>query len=228
MDRGPEKKEDVDFDEIEILKEKYKGRYITLYSPEYPHELRQTTRPPFVLFYKGDKNLLKKENRVWTFGSYIDDETSEFITGHAKELNNEGITIVSGLNSEFENSFIENIKPKQTIFIKSSGIDSYIEMSKTSENILAEDNLILSEYPDLVIPSLYTWEMSNRIKAGISSKLYLINSLKNKITFKLISETIDEKRDIYCYARDITPKSHNSVLINKGAYGIISVKELKK
>lgn len=218
----------VNFDELKRIKKQYEGKYVTIYSPNYPIELRQINKPPFVLFYKGKKELLNKKNKLWMFGSYYDSKTNDFAREQNQKMMTKGITLISGYSSEFERQFINNVSPKGMIIVRDSGIESNINMTKIEEKSFINNNVIISEYADKIIPSLHAWEMSNRIKSGLSSKLYLLNSLRDLITFKLISKAIDDKIGVYCYAKDITEQSHNSILISKGAYGINEIEELFK
>lgn len=222
-----EKQEDIDFDEIEELKEKYNGQYTTVLSNDYPSALKHIDKPPFVLFYKGNKELLKVKNKIWYFGSYYDDSFNKLAIKHMSDFNKEDVVLVTGYTNDFERRLVNNIDPKGSIIVRDSGIDSYINMTKIEEKLFTQNNLIVSEYPDKVIPSLYTWEVSNKIKTGLSEGMFLLNSLKEKMTFKLIADTIDEKREIFCYNKEVDNKSHNSILINKGAYAINNIKEIK-
>lgn len=223
-----ENQENINFDEVEEIKKKNKGLYITVLSNDYPIELKHIEKPPFVIFFKGNLKLLQTKNKIWYYGSYYNDEYNEIISKHKKEFLENKITMVSGYANDFERRFINNIKPVNSIIVRDSGIDSYINMTKIEEELLLQNNLIISEYPDKVIPSLHTWETSNKIKSGLSEGMFLINSLKEKTTFKLIADTIEEKREIFCYNKSIDSKSHNQILINKGAYAIDKIKEMKE
>ncbi len=222
-----EKQEEIDFQEIDILKEKYKDMYITVLDLEYPIDLKQIDRPPFILFYKGNFDLIKKETKLWYFGSYFNDEVSATYVKHKNQMNENKINLITGYSSDFERSLLNSSIPENSIIIRDSGINSYINMTKIEEEMFLKNNLLISEYPDKVIPSLYTWECSNRIKIGMSIGIFLISTLKEKITFKIIADTIDEKRDVFCYNKNIDEKSHNSILINKGANGIEKIEEIK-
>ena len=59
-----EKQEDVDFNKIKEVKEKYKDKYTTIISGDYPENLKYIDRPPFVLFYTGKKELLKNKSKI--------------------------------------------------------------------------------------------------------------------------------------------------------------------
>lgn len=220
-----EKQEDIDFDEIDRIKEEYKDMYITVLDKEYPRELRQIERPPFVIFYKGNLDLLKRK-AFWYFGTYFEDLFEKEALKHKKDFKQQNFSMVLGYTNDFERLFINSIKPEESIIVRDSGINSGINMTKIEEAMFLKNNLIISEYPDKVIPSLHTWETSNRIKSGISLGLFLINSSKEKMTFKIIADTIDENRNIFCYNKNIDTKSHNMILIEKGAYSIKEIEEL--
>lgn len=222
-----EEQQDVDFEEVERLKEELVGKYITVYDPAYPPELRSINRPPFVLFYKGEISLLTNKNKLWMYGSYFDEETEVAAIEQNSNLKEEGFALITGYSSEFERKNINSNPPINAIIVRDCGIDSHINMTKIEEGAFLKENIIISEYPDKVIPSLYTWEMSNRIKGGLSNKLYLLNSSKDAVTFRMISETINDKKDVFCYNEDVSERSHNTVLISKGAYAIDHIKELK-
>lgn len=223
-----EKQEDVDFDELDIIKEEIGDEYVTVLDDDYPKELKLIDRPPFVLFFKGKKELLNKPNKLWYFGNYKTEEYEKIWKDHKDEADKNEITIVSGYTSSFERGYINTIDAKNIILVRDSGIDSYINMTKIEESYFTKENLIISEYPNKVIPSLHTWEISARIKSGLSKWLLLSNSIKEKITFKFISDTIDQNRKIYCYSNAEDERSHNSILISKGAYAITNITNIKE
>ncbi len=222
-----EEQEDVDFELLEEIKDEYEGMYVTVLDDDYPKELKLIQRPPFVLFFKGNKELFYKKSKIWYYGNYYNDEFDEVAKIHKQECEQSDIVLVSGYTNEFERRYINSTGPKGMIIVRDSGINSYINMTRVEETHLIENNLLVSEYPDKVIPSLYTWEMSARIKTGLCGSMLLLNSLKERITFKLIADSIDEGRDIYCYEKEVDNKSHNTILISKGAYAINSIYKMK-
>ncbi len=54
-------KEKFDKEAIIKMKEQLDCQYITIFDVEYPDELKEINCPPFVLFYKGNINLLKEK-----------------------------------------------------------------------------------------------------------------------------------------------------------------------
>lgn len=222
-----EDKENIDFDNLKEYKQKYQNMYTTIISNDYPANLKDINKPPFVLFYKGNINLINKKNIIWYYGSYYSYDFKNIIGECKKDFVTNDIVLVTGVTNQFEKYFVKNHSFKQTIFVKDEGINSILTINAEKENKILKENLIVSEYPDKVIPSLYTWSFSNRIKIGLTDGIFLINSLKEKTTFKLISDVINENREVFCYNKDIDNKTHNLILINKGACAINEIKELK-
>ncbi|BDU67704.1 MAG: DNA processing/uptake protein [Candidatus Tyloplasma litorale] len=222
-----QEQEEVDFEKVKELKRKFKNNYLTIVNKNYPKKLRQINKPPFIIFFKGKKELFEKNNIMWYYGSYYNDIYNKEAIKHKKELKILRIPQITGFTNSFEKNLLYNIDLEDLIIVKDSGIDSYINMTKIEEKNFLEKNLIISEYPSKVMPSFQTWDMSNRIKAGLSKNLFLLNSTKDPITFKLIAKCIDFHKNIFCFNKNIDTKSHNLVLIKKGACGIEGMKEIK-
>ena len=219
-----ENKEDVDFNLLNKITEEYKGKYFAIVDKEYPNKLKMIDRPPFVIFYKGNINLLFEKKIIWPINSI--EVADKEIKKQTKEFETEGITTINGYSSTLEKKLLDNFSSK-VIVVKDGGIDNSLVISEELENsILSKDNLIISEYPGHVIPTKGNWEESNRIKIGLSSSLLLLNSLKERELFMIIANTIHEGKEVYCLY-DNNSKSHNSVLIEKGAYGINKLSEIK-
>ena len=83
------KKEFIPIDELEIIKNKIENgeiRAITIIDDEYPESLKLINNPPFVLFYEGNKELLKNDNKM-------------ILTG---DFDNENITLDAPLEEDME------------------------------------------------------------------------------------------------------------------------------
>ncbi len=224
-----EKKEKVNWYEIEKINKQNNLNYVTIVDENYPEKLKMILKPPFVLFYKGKFNLLNETNIIWIFASYINNSVGDYLKNKREEFNKNNLILISGCSSEFENHYIKRDKSDNIIIVKDSGINNNIIVeSKVEKEIIKNGGLIISEYPSYSIPSLKTWYDSNRIKIGLSRGLFLINSLKEKETFSIISETLEEERDVFCLGERIDSRSHNKILIEKGAIKITKLEELKK
>ncbi len=223
-----EEQQDVDFDQLEIWKEEYQDKYVTVLDDEYPSELKHINRPPFVLFYKGNKKIFQNTHKLWYYGSYYTDEYNNVVMEHKKEMEGGHITPISGYTNEYERKVINNLNPKGMIIVRDSGIDSYINMTRIEEEHFIQDNLIISEYPDKVIPSLNSWIQSGRIKYGLSNGMFVLNTLKERLMFKFMADALAENIRVFCYNKKIDLKSQNFMLISRGACAITKLRETKR
>ncbi len=154
--------------------------YITIKSKEYPEKLKHLSEPPYVIFYKGNLELLKG-NLIAVIGarkySSYGAQVAKII---AKEISENNFTVVSGLaagiDSIAQKSAINYIG--RTIGVLGCGIDViYPKNNKMLyEDILKNDGLIISEFLPGTPPISYNFPRRNRIISGISSKLIIIEA----------------------------------------------------
>ncbi len=221
-------KEEINLNKLNALKDK-EFNAMTILDNDYPTSLKLIKKPPFVLYYKGNKKLLNQTNVIWEYGSYINVWTKKTIDDVKNLLDKIHVTVVTGQTDVFEHHLVNNTKKCNIILVKDSGIDSCLITSKKMESkIIKDQGLIISEHPSYVIPSLKTWENSNRIKIGLSKSLFLINSLKDETAFKIIRDSLEENKEVYAWNKTKDNKTHNSILIKNGAYAINDIEELKE
>lgn len=180
--------EDVDLKElteekIESFNEYIKNNgigYITIKSKDYPEKLKYVEEPPYVIFYKGNLDLLKGRlaavigaRKCSTYGAQV----SKII---AKEMSENNITVVSGLASGIDSiaqkSAINYIG--KTIGVLGCGIDVIYPKNNRLlyEEIIQNDGLIISEFLPKTPPMAYNFPRRNRIISGISEKLVIIEA----------------------------------------------------
>lgn len=180
--------EDVDLKEV--TEEKIKSfneyinnngiGYITMKSKEYPEKLKYLDEPPYVIFYKGNLELLKGNlaavigaRKCSTYGAQLAKLLS-------KEMSENNITVVSGLaagiDSIAQKSAIDYIG--RTIGVLGCGIDVIYPKNNRLlyEEIIKNDGLIISEFLPSTPPMAYNFPRRNRIISGISDKLVIIEA----------------------------------------------------
>ncbi len=228
INKALENFEKVSSEDVEKIKKNNESNYITILDKKYPKKLKNSLRPPFVLFYKGNAKLLKKQknklNRkiLWPFVT-IDktfDDTKSF-EGFKK------IQYVIGSSHPFETKFLENVNSRKIIVVKDSGINSNIGLELNVENkILKNKGLIISEYPNHVISSPKQWIETSKIKSSLSNKVLILNSSKTKELFEILFYIINQKNSIFCLKNIKEKDNYNNYLIKNGAYGINNIKEI--
>lgn len=189
---------------------------ITIFDDDYPLELRDLKYPPFVLFYKGDLSLLKKE-KIAVVGSRIPCDYSLKATSLLVNKNNDKV-IVSGLAKGID--AMAHKEADYSIGVLGSGID-YIY---PYENIdlymkLEKQGLILSEYPFKVKPLSYHFPFRNRIIAALAQKVYVMQSSRRSGTVTTINEALELQKDVKVLPFSIFDEvgEYNNTLINDGA-----------
>ncbi len=209
--------EEVDLESLKNINSGLEEDYITILDEEYPEKLKLIDKPPFVLFLRGDKSLLKDLDKYWYFGSYQTKWYLKIANAHKIQLENLGCSIITGYTDTFERKLVDSLQLRKSIIIKDSGIDSFSNIDEEKQKRLADENLIVSEYPGNSTPSLHSWKMSNRIKAGLSKGMIIPNSSSKGYLMDALKETLNQKLNVYCFHHDNDKESKNSSLILNGA-----------
>ena len=189
---------------------------ITIYDKEYPSSLLDLNLPPLVLYYKGNLELLRKP-AIGVVGS----RTPCDYALKATELlvrNNSDKVIVSGLAKGIDACSHENAH--ETIGVLGCGIDyiyPYNNYHLFKE--IEKNGLIISEYPGMVKPLSYHFPFRNRIIAGLSDRVYIMQSSPRSGTMTTVNETLELGKDIRVLPYSIFSEAgrHNNHLIYEGA-----------
>lgn len=205
-------------EEIDEIKD---SNAITIIDREYPKELLELKYPPFVLFYKGNLELLKKE-KIGIVGSRNACEyalkATELLT-----CKNNGLVIVSGLAKGIDGKAHEIAD--YSIGVLGCGID-YIYPYENIElyKKLIKQGLLLSEYPAKTKPLAYHFPFRNRIIAGLSRTIYVMQSSQKSGTVTTINEALELQKDVKVLPFSIFDEdgNYNNYLINEGALIILN------
>ena len=166
---------------------------LTILDPDYPEILRSIPYPPFVLFYHGDLRLLTAA----VVGSrkpcsYALEATTALCRNHLREK-----VIVSGLAAGIDAR--AHCSAAHTIGILGCGIDRcYPAENSQLIRRLAEEQLILSEYPDHCEPFAYHFPFRNRLIAALGKEVYVMQCSRRSGTMTTVTEALRIGREIYC------------------------------
>lgn len=217
LEKRPINKEDV---KKEI--EKLNVKWITLLSKNYPSFLKSTFKPPFVLFYEGDINLLSEDSkRIAVIGSRFNSQYGLKTTQKiCKGLLEKNITIVSGLAKGIDgiahNSCLDN--NGKTIAVIGNGLNVIYpkENQKLYERI-KENGLIISEYPPNTMPNPSNFPTRNRIIAAISDGILVIEAKEKSGTMNTVAHALEDGKQIFCVPERCDENSGCNKLIKEGA-----------
>ena len=222
------KKEFIQMEELEKIGEDLssgKIKAITIIDEDYPEPLKQINQPPFVLFYDGNKELLK-EKLIMLTGDFSNENINKFINESAFELS-KNYTLVSNFSKGLDEKIIDNlIKNNQNlILISSNGLTNPYFGKNINELKFNKDKyLIISEYPENVNLNHKRLIQRNRISIGLSEALIIASSYKESKISNLVSCALEQGKDIFCFPGLQSENDGNNLLIRDGAKMITSIK----
>ena len=222
------KKEFIQMEELEKIGEDLssgKIKAITIIDEDYPEPLKQINQPPFVLFYEGNKELLK-EKLIMLTGDFSNENINKFINESAFELS-KNYTLVSNFSKGLDEKIIDNlIKNNQNlILISSNGLTNPYFGKNINELKFTKDKyLIISEYPENVNLNHKRLIQRNRISIGLSEALIIASSYKESKISNLVSCALEQGKDIFCFPGLQSENDGNNLLIRDGAKMITSIK----
>ncbi len=197
----------------------------------YPSNLKNIPDPPVLLYYKG--NIEDDINTIAVVGTRRPTPDGEELAYNISyDLSSYDVVIVSGLakgiDSNAHRGCVDN--KKRTIAVLGSGIDVIYprDNKKLYQNIVENDGLIITEYPLGAKPERYHFPQRNRIIAGISLGVVVVQSPEDSgslITAKLGN---DYGRTIFAFPGKPGSKMYkgSNNLLKQGAVLIESAEDV--
>lgn len=194
-------KKNLDFNFEEYFKF-YKTNYLFFDDIYYPKQLFRLVDFPFVLFYRGDKNLLLFKRKMSIVGSrqntFYSLESLKKIVPYLAKYN---FLVVSGLASGVDSiahklAIREKIK---TIAIIAHGHNIiYPEENIKLYKLMEEKHLIVSEYMPTSQIRKYRFLERNRIVATLSDGLIVTEAAKTSGTSRTVDFALDVGNCVFC------------------------------
>lgn len=214
-------KERIEQTEVDRVVDSHDEKYITLLNENYPSRLKSIYKPPFVLFYKGDINLINSDKAIAIIGSRDNSEYGKNVTDEfTKGLVNEGYCIVSGLAKGIDaishTSCLAN--GGKTIAVLGNGLNtSYPKENEDLQKEIELKGLVVSEYPNSVGPNKENFPSRNRIVAGLSDGVLVTEAKKKSGTMITIARALEMGKEVFCIPHRIDENSGCNSLIKEGA-----------
>lgn len=195
----------------------YPYRYITIIDDDYPLSFRKLRYPPWIIYYEGNYELIKKKG-IGIVGAR---ECSQEALENTKKITlrlSHRYVIVSGLAKGIDAKAHENAL--ETIGILGCGIDTIYP--KQNQNLflkMRKEGLILSEYPMHVKPYAYHFPWRNRLIGALSDSLIVIEATAKSGTMLTVNECLELSKPIYCIPTAFGNKKYLgcNILIRNGA-----------
>lgn len=175
--------------------------YVTILDNEYPKEFFELEDPPFLFFYKGNLELLKKE-KVSVIGArdcskYANQTCFDLINGIKKD-----VVIVSGMAKG-----VDAIAHQHAVLLKHGcigiiGCGCDIVYPKENRDLYVEimkNHLLISEYPKGVSPLAHHFPARNRLIAALGKICYVIEAKSKSGTMITANYALSLNREIVVF-----------------------------
>ena len=198
--------------------------------PDYPAALSSLDDPPDVLFCRGAVPPAKQP-AIAIVGSR---RATRYGTAQARriarELASQGVTIVSGLARGVDSAAHWGALDAggQTVAVLGSGVGVIYpqENKELARRILDSGGAIVSELAPDAQPLPYHFPVRNRIIAGLSDGVLLIEAQKKSGTHTTIQYALDQGREVFALPGNVdAPGSELPLMLLKEGAGICTCAE---
>ena len=210
--------------------EKENIEIVTIYDENYPKGLKYIDDKPKVIYRKGkevDVDLaiaIVGSRKATSYGKWA---CAKF----TKELVDMGVTIISGLASGIDavahKTALDN--GGKTIGVLGNGID--VIYPKSNRSLYAEmekENSIITEFPFGTQPLAFNFPQRNRIIAGISKGVIVIEAQEKSGSLITAHQALDQGKDIFALPGNINSifSSGTNKLIKDGAKPLLTIDDI--
>ena len=181
--------------------ERKKISVIPIENTFYPESLMNISSPPAVLYCKGNLFCLNEKNSAAIVGARKADNYSILCAEKFAEcLSQYGITVVSGfakgIDSAAHKSAIEN--GGKTIAVLGGGTDyDYPSGTMKIKEKIAQNGAVISEYPPLEAPVPVNFKVRNRIIAGLSKAVLVVEAGEKSGSLNTVSHALEQGKDVF-------------------------------
>lgn len=195
---------------------------ITLLDDNYPPLLKTIANPPPILFMQGNINLLATQQLAIVGSRYPSQQGSEIAYNFAKHFVTLGFTVTSGLALGIDTASHKGaLTTGNTIAVLGCGLEQiYPAANKTLANsILANQGLLLTEFPIGAAPKAGNFPSRNRIISGLSLGTLVVEAAINSGALITAALATEQGREVFAIPGSIynTKSKGCHKLIKQGA-----------
>jgi len=194
---------------------------ISIDDDRYPPRLREIYDPPFLLYAQGEVSLLHQPGvalvgtrQASLYGQRIAEELAE-------DLASRGVVIISGLAKGIDAAAHQGaLRRGTTIAVFGSSLDwIYPRQNRSLAAKIAEQGLLLSEYPFGTRPARFHFPLRNRIIAGLSLACVVIEAAQRSGSLITARLALDQNREVMAVPGNVTSVTSQGTnwLIRSGA-----------
>jgi DNA protecting protein dprA len=221
----------TDFTSLELQYRKENIHFLMYEDVLYPKRLKEIYLPPVVLFYKGRLELFNRLS-IGIVGARNHTEYSkEALEYLLPDILERKVSIISGLArgvDSLAHQLTLDLKG-ETIAVIGNGINiCYPKENQSLYDAIGSKGLILSEYPLDSPPLKFHFPYRNRIIAGISHGLCVIEAKLHSGSLITANVALSENRQVFALPGNITSEYSKGTneLITAGAFPIRNANDI--
>ena len=199
------------------------AKIICLSDPDYPSRLKEIYDPPVILFVKGRVAVLNEPGLAMVGTRHPTPYGIGMAERLASDLASRGLVIISGLARGIDTASHRGAVAAKgkTVAVLGTGIDVMYpkENTRLTEQIIALDGALVTEFPVGTSPTPQNFPIRNRIISGMSAGVLVVEAAEysgTRITSRL---ALEQNRDVYAVPGNVTNKNSwgPNTLIKQGA-----------
>lgn len=189
--------------EMMLTMQKHQIGIMCYHDDLYPAALRNIQLPPALLFYRGDPECLMGKCLTIVGSRTASPQSLEATRNISRDLSNAGVTIVSGLamgiDAAAHEGCLQGRSPTAAILACGMDVEYPMENIDLREAIVRKGGVLLSEYPLDMRSSKIVFAGRNRIMAGLSRAVLMMESQIRSGTMLTVNHALDQGKDVYAY-----------------------------
>lgn len=218
---------------FDLMERALRSRWMTPRHPQYPAELRNLHEPPDVLYYEGDPTRWSKvETAITIVGTRKTSASGRQLAGRfAHCLAQTGISIISGFARGVDSAAHRASlgSPGPPVAVLACGLDyCYPSENQQLFRQIAEQGLILSEYPPGQPPLPHHFPERNRLLAALATGVLLVEAPLRSGALLTVEHALDLGRTVFVLPGPVDHVNYQGNLkyLKEGAILVASPRDL--
>ncbi len=204
---------------------------MTIWDADYPPLLRELPQPPWVLYLRGNRELLNSKciavvgtRKASSYGRKVTEQLSS-------QLAAAGWTVVSGMAAGIDGYAHQSVLATRgnTIAVLGTGIDEiFPKHHRQLYERLIKDGLVISEYPPGTPGHPGLFPQRNRIISGLSFGTVVVEAAERSGSLITAEFCLEQGREVFAVPGPITSQGSRGTLslIQQGAKCIQTVEDI--
>ncbi len=197
-------------------------KIVTILSPDYPKAFNDIECPPMVIYYKGDISLFNEELFAIVGGRKSLTSSLAVAKNYTEEIIDAGFVPVTGIAEGVDAKVLSTALEKngKAISVVAGGLD-HIYPANHAELVdkIAENGLVISEYPPSTVPKPFNFPVRNRLISALARGVLVVSAGLKSGTMYTAGYAVEYSKDLFAvpYGVGVPSGAGCNELIKKGA-----------